>query len=184
MMKPTLREILATNRYDTDKSEEYLASYERCFADFRTAPTTLLEVGIHTGGSLLMWRDYFLQASIVGVDRSTPVELCDQSGRIRVFQCDQVDAQRLDAIARESSPTGFHVIIDDASHLASLTAITFRTLFYKHLRPGGFYAIEDWGTGYWDCWPDGSLPERLSDEPTFESQGKQFPSHQSGMVGL
>ena len=82
---PTLIEILATNRYDTDKSEEYLASYERCFAGFRTAPITLLEVGINAGGSLLMWRDYFLQGTIVGIDRSPPTGLSDQSGRIRVF---------------------------------------------------------------------------------------------------
>jgi hypothetical protein len=183
-MMPTLREILVTNRYDTDKSEEYLLSYERCFAGFRTAPIALMEIGVHKGGSLLMWRDYFLLGSIVGVDKDPPSELGDETGRIRLFQCDQADAQCVDAIAREASPTGFHVIIDDASHLASLTAIAFRTLFYKPLRPGGFYAIEDWGTGYWDCWPDGSLPERLADEPRFESDGNQFPSHQSGMVGF
>jgi hypothetical protein len=180
----TLNEILASKRYDTDKSDEYLLSYERCFKDLRTTPIALLEIGVHKGGSLLLWRDYFLKGSIVGVDKYPPIELDDETGRIRLFQCDQVDTQRIDAIAGESGSAGFHIIIDDASHLASLTAITFRTLFYKHLRPGGFYAIEDWGTGYWDSWPDGSLPERLSDEPTFEGQGNQFPSHQSGMVGL
>jgi hypothetical protein len=184
MTKSTLSEILAANLFDTDKSEEYLQSYENCFAGFRTAPITLMEIGVQTGGSLLMWRDYFLQGKIVGVDLNPPADLGDKTGRIQLFQGDQGDTQRMDAIAREASPTGFHVIIDDASHLASLTAATFLTLFYKHLKPGGFYAIEDWGTGYWDCWPDGSLPERLADAPSFESRGKQFRSHESGMVGF
>src|SRR5262249_11649523 len=36
-----------------------------------------------------------------------------------------------------------------------LTRITFWHLFERHLKPGGLYAIEDWGTGYYGDWPDG-----------------------------
>lgn len=49
------------------------------------------------------------------------------------------------------------------------TRLAFETLF-PHLRPGGFYVIEDWGTGYWPDWPDGELP--------------RWANHLAGMVGL
>ena len=79
---------------------------------------------------------------------------------------------------------GFNIIIDDASHIAEATAATFKTLFYDHLQPGGFYAIEDWGTGYWDSWPDGGQPGLPAPEPLFPNTGKHFPSHDLGMVGF
>ena len=50
---------------------------------------------------------------------------------------------------------GFDIIIDDASHIGELTKATFWHLFDRHLKPGGLYAIEDWGTGYLDDFPDG-----------------------------
>ena len=183
MDRLTLSDILKQNRYDTDKSDEYLRNYERACYHLRDVPISLLEVGVSKGGSLLLWRDYFTRGEIFGVDLYPPADLSDSSGRIRVFQGDQGNTAQMDAIASEASPSGFDIIIDDASHIGSLTAATFQTLFYKHLKPGGFYSIEDWGTGYWESWSDGSRPT-YSDLPQFENRGNQFPSHQSGMVGL
>ena len=53
------------------------------------------------------------------------------------------------------APGGFDIIIDDASHIGELTKTTFWHLFDHHLKPGGLYAIEDWGTGYLDDFSDG-----------------------------
>jgi len=179
----TLSEILRRNRYDTDKSDEYLRNYERACGHLRGVPIALLEIGVNKGGSLLLWRDYFTQAQIFGVDLHPPADLFDSSGRIRVVRGDQGDAAQMDAIASQANPFGFDIIIDDASHIGLLTAAAFQILFYKHLKPGGFYCIEDWGTGYWESWSDGARPA-YSELVQFESRGNQFPSHESGMVGL
>lgn len=184
MTSPALAELKTINRYESDKSEDYLRQYEKCFAELRMQPLTLMEIGVERGGSLLMWRDYFCQGNIVGVDMNPPFELADETGRVKMFQCEQSDAQRLDLIASQASPGGYNIIVDDASHIAALSAITFRTLFYRHLKPGGFYAIEDWGTGYWSWWPDGELPTEIADGPMFLSQDNHFISHQRGMVGF
>ncbi|HYY94551.1 MAG TPA: hypothetical protein VE713_08540 [Pyrinomonadaceae bacterium] len=48
------------------------------------------------------------------------------------------------------------MIIDDCSHVGTLARASFWHLFERHLKPGGLYVIEDWGTGYWDFWPDGT----------------------------
>jgi hypothetical protein len=48
----------------------------------------------------------------------------------------------------------------------------------KHLKPGGFYCIEDWGTGFLADWPDG---RELRFEPDTD---QHMPSHDAGMVGF
>ncbi len=84
-----LSEILHRSSYDTDKGSAYLHDYDRKFAHLRESPVALLEVGIHRGGSLQLWRDYFPSGTIVGFDLNPPPAFSDESGRIRILQCDQ-----------------------------------------------------------------------------------------------
>ena len=67
------------------------------------------------------------------------------------------------------APEGFDVVIDDASHISEMARTSFWHLFEHHLKPGGLYCIEDWGTGYWCDWPDGRSYD---------------PPHNYGMVGF
>jgi hypothetical protein len=111
--------------------------------------------------------------------------------RIQVFEGNQTDEAFLSEVANKTAPEGFDIIIDDASHIGELTKTTFWHLFDNHLKPGGLYAIEDWGTGYWDDFPDGkrfnianSPVESLSSETAGESIKVPFPCHSYGMVGF
>lgn len=142
--------------YDTDKAQHahYLRNYEDYFRSFVDKPVKLLELGVYKGGSLLLWRDYFENGLIVGLD-AEPVQLSDATGRIRIYQGQQQDTALLDRIAQDNAPEGFDVIIDDCSHIGELTRITFWNLFDHHLKPGGLYVIEDWSTGYWNEFFDG-----------------------------
>lgn len=178
-----LSEILRQHRYDTDKSDEFLRHYDRAFAHLRNEAIAIMELGVNRGGSLYLWRDYFSRGTVVGIDLELPAGFADATGRCRLFQCDQGDPPSLYTVAADASPAGYDIIIDDASHMGALTASSFSTLFHNHLRPGGFYAIEDWGTGYWDSWPDGARPAQLYG-PSFPRDGKHFPSHDCGMVGF
>jgi SAM-dependent methyltransferase len=201
--------------YDTDKASlaHYLRNYEKYFAPFLEKEIKLLELGVFKGGSLLMWRDFFEKGTIVGLDIK-PCALEDATGRIRLYQGSQDDIALLDRIALENAPEGFDIIIDDCSHMGELTRISFWHLFRHHLRPGGIYAIEDWGTGYWGSWPDGkryrpprrpsvsyrlvSVLLRTIERATGRKVGarwerrlrkpsfykQRFPSHDYGMVGF
>lgn len=143
-------------KYSTDKAAHthYLRNYEEHFRDLLGKEIRLLELGVRSGGSLLMWRDYFPEGLIVGLDIN-PVPLEDESGRIRIYQGAQQDTALLDRIARETAPGGFDAIIDDCSHIGVLSRVSFWHLFDNHLKSGGLYVVEDWGTGYWDSWVDG-----------------------------
>jgi hypothetical protein len=143
-------------RYDTDKAvhTHYLRNYEECFGALRDKDVRLLELGVKAGGSLLLWRDYFQRGVIVGLDIN-PAQIEDSSGRIHIYQGEQQDTNVLDRLARENAPGGFDIIIDDCSHVGALSRASFWHLFDNHLKGGGVYVIEDWGTGYWDDWVDG-----------------------------
>jgi 23S rRNA U2552 (ribose-2'-O)-methylase RlmE/FtsJ len=73
----------------------------------------LFKLRVLKAASLLLWRDYFANGMIVGVDMN-PCHVNDKSGRIRIFQGLQQNTALLDRIRRETPPNGFDVIIDDA----------------------------------------------------------------------
>lgn len=160
---------------DTDKPDGYLREYERAFASIVDREIKLLELGVAEGGSLRMWRDFFPRGCVVGLDVNA-FDVHDPSGRIRTYVGPQEDTDLLSKIADEQAPAGFDVIIDDCSHVGELTRTSFWHLFKRHLRPGGIYAIEDWGTGYWSghpYYPDG---RRTSSNPKgIESGGGGSP---------
>jgi len=162
-------------RYDTDKTELYLENYECIFAPLAKKPITLLELGIYKGGSLRMWRDFFRKGLIVGLDFNS-IKIEDGSGRIVAYQGLQQDTDLLDRIRAETAPDGFDIVIDDASHVGRMTRTSFWHLFDRHLKRGGIYAIEDWGTGYWPDFPDGVAYEEPGPE--------DLSSHSHGLVGF
>lgn len=208
------KKALDATNYDTDKAEHshYLRNYEQYFQPLWGQDVKLLELGVYRGGSMLLWRDYFERGLIVGLDLN-PVELPDESGRIRLYEGQQQDTALLDRIAKENAPEGFDIIIDDCSHIGELTRISFWHLFDNHLKPGGLYVIEDWSTGYWDSFFDGvafSYQPKLKFSPRiFRAKStlahlqrsapwlnrvlrsakrlfnkKQFRSHDYGLVGF
>ena len=185
---------LALDLYDSDKIRMgYLDKYDPILAPWVNKEIKLLEVGVHKGGSLRLWRDYFPRGTIVGIDINLPKDFVPGE-RIHVFQGNQADTRFLSEVANRVAPDGFDIIIDDASHIGALTKTTFWHLFENHLKPSGLYAIEDWGTGYSDDFPDGqgfniaNSPASPVRSPSSDAAGNSmkvpFPCHSYGMVGF
>ena len=180
--------------YETDKIRfGYLDAYDKILVPWIDKSVTLLELGVYRGGSLKLWRDYFPRGTIIGIDRKLP-ERFVRGERIRIFEGNQADKAFLSAVANETAPEGFDIIIDDASHIGKKVKRTFWHLFDHHLKSGGLYAIEDWGTGYLDDFPDGKrfnpkpsildrvrslLPQRLAKQLKVP-----VPCHSYGTVGF
>jgi hypothetical protein len=154
-----MRKRIDPTSINSELKESYrLQVYEECFEHMLDKEIRLLELGVYEGKSLQLWRDYFQEGIIVGLD-SDPVSIDDPTGRIRVHVGYQQDVALLDRIAWQEAPAGFDVIIDDCSHIAEFTRISFWHLFVNHLKPGGVYAIEDINTGYIEDWVDGRTYE-------------------------
>lgn len=153
-------------RHGANKPAYYLPTYTQLLAFRRWDELNLLELGVATGGSLLVWRDYLPRARVTGLDRQLPA-LDEPGDRVRMYAGQQDDEALLTRIADERGP--FDVVIDDCSHVASATAASMRVLWPRLRGSGSLYVIEDWGTGYWPEWPDGAA---------------FAPGHTAGMVGL
>ncbi|MHB8235060.1 MAG: class I SAM-dependent methyltransferase [Solirubrobacteraceae bacterium] len=174
------------------KPPPYLPIYEQLLGSLREQEFSLLELGVWGGHSLEMWRDAFPRATVVGVDLQPPE--VDLGPRVHILAGDQSDPALMQRARDAHAPEGFQVIIDDASHLGITSARSLQALYREHLRPGGLYCIEDWGTGYLPDWPDGGplRPARLDvanldaadAAPEAEGAPAAMPSHDLGMVGL
>src|ERR1039457_5332491 len=92
--------------YDTDKSAEYLANYEREFGALFESEISLFEIGIQRGGSMRLWLDLLPNAQIAGLDLNK-INVEDNSGRLHIYQGFQQDPVTLDGIASEVAPEGF-----------------------------------------------------------------------------
>jgi hypothetical protein len=133
-------------KHGTDKLEHgYLPHYERHFRSRRKESLNILEIGVGGddnprmgGGSLRMWREYFPNSRIFGVD------LYDKSAfvsdRITIFQGSQNDPAFLSSIA--AAIGRIDLVIDDGSHISEHIGTSFRTLF-PLLSEAGMYVIED-----------------------------------------
>lgn len=170
----------------------YLPIYEKLLAPLRDETFALLELGVWSGDSLEMWRDAFPRATIVGVDLGPPdLQL---GPRVHVVRGDQSDADLMRRLRTEYAPAGFDVIVDDASHIGVITARSLQALYAEHLRPGGLYCIEDWGTGYLPDWEDGqrlasqldvgNLDATATPKVDEGSVPTTMPSHDAGVVGV
>ncbi len=184
-MRESLADIARRICADADKTSKplpYYVAYDLYLGD---APydATVLELGVHTGESLKVWASYFYRGTVIGVDLvDHRVDLTDYPNI--VFESgDQTDADRLKEICLAHAPNGLDIVIDDASHLGQNSAASFAALF-PLLNPGGLYAVEDWGTGYFDDWPDGSHLEKIPIEIIPGEITRRLPSHDFGMVGF
>ena len=138
-------------KYNADKmvpeTFAFIGAYVEHFERLREETCTLLEIGVQTGGSLRMWRDYFPNASILGMD-ITPDCLQHKGERIDVIMGDQSDTVFLADFAKRYK---FNIIVDDGGH-----KMKHQLRSFNHLWPivshGGWYVIEDLHTSYWPKW--------------------------------
>lgn len=132
----------------------YFDIYEEKIRRYVGKEIRLLEIGVHKGGSLRMWRRYLGDDStIVGVDIDPACGIHDDpAGGIHVRVGSQVDSDFMKSVVREFGP--FDVVIDDGSHLSSHMVETFGILFEDGLAGGGIYLVEDIHATYWDSYRD------------------------------
>ena len=162
-------------KYGTDKVlHQFTNIYDQIFKPIRFSVHRVVEIGVFFGSSVLMWRDYFNQAKIIGLDHFIGLQgnkhtfenstkfledmKANPDPRIELHQVDQSVDDELVNFVRGQVHGVIDIIIDDGSHLMKDQQVTFQRLF-SLLRPGGIYVIEDLHTslqdGY-DLMPDKS----------------------------
>lgn len=138
--------------YGTDKFgyHDYTPNYFRLLGSWRDRPLRMLEIGVggygdedRGGESLEVWRDFFPQGQITGIDIQR--KTMNLGPRVSILQGSQIDADFLDGVNRDRGP--FDIILDDGSHRNEHVVETFGLLFSR-LQPGGIYLVEDVQTAF------------------------------------
>ena len=142
-MELTLNQICSIYRTDKNCVHCYVDEvYEELFAKIRHSTRKLLEIGVEGGGSLMMWREYFPNALIWGVDTKACPQL---EGRERL---EFVHGDAYSPSVVSSLPGEFDVIIEDGPH--TLESITFVVEEYSDkLSREGIMVVEDFQDFNW-----------------------------------
>ena len=164
-------DLLSTlgKQYGTDKVEQgFTPVYHQRLFSQRQSIMKVLEVGVFFGSSLRMWRDYFPNAEVVGLDtfkgidgwrnvwgngQRTTFPNADKflrewkqhlhGSRLHLVVGNQSDDHSMQQVISDLEPwTPFDVIVEDGSHLNRDQQVNLAQLL-PLVKPGGLYILED-----------------------------------------
>jgi hypothetical protein len=152
-------ELTAMAHGKTDKADThgFTEIYDHILGPMRATAKKVCEIGIAAGGSLQVWSEYFSAATIYGIDIYSLTEIRSrlrahgaseeflpkepESGRLRTFIADQANREQLKSFI-DKYGAEFDLILDDGGHSMQQQQVSFG-FFFKYVKPGGYYIIED-----------------------------------------
>jgi cephalosporin hydroxylase len=118
-----------------------LDAYQRHFGALVGMPLSVSEVGVQSGGSILMWQRVLgAQVKFFGLDINPG---CNKfkNDQTSITIGDQADPQMWKNFYANVVNT-LDILVDDGGHTPEQMLVTLKETF-PHLNPGGFVAIED-----------------------------------------
>ena len=153
----------------------YAKFYELHFNYFKNKEIKLLEIGTWKGASVASFYYYFNKAIIFCLDRNYKFQF--KSNRINFFYCNtrnSDDLKKFEDLLINKKSENLDLIIDDASHIYSDMLNNFKS-FFKKVKSGGFYVIEDFNHYKYYSYLDDSSFNSLEIEEIFKLlKNKQF----------
>lgn len=144
-------------KYDTDKSSQrnnvtdsrhchpYTLFYDGLFKNKKNKHLKIAELGILDGASLLMWKDYFINAELYGFEYNNSLIQNFKNN----FNNDRITLANIDVTNKDSIINSFNninklydIIIEDTTHKFK-DQIRVIENTYQYLKPGGIMIIED-----------------------------------------
>jgi hypothetical protein len=152
-------------KFGTDKSSEihnYCEKYEKWLPFNRLEPLKILEIGVLNGQSLLSWKEFYPNSTIIGIDINPDCKRYENiSKNIYIEIGSQNDSVFLETVIQKYGE--LDLILDDGSHLQSDMIFSFEKLF-PILRSECVYIVEDTCTSYWEEFGGGLRKENTSIE--------------------
>tara|TARA_B110000483_G_scaffold133166_1_gene159348 strand:- start:138 stop:917 length:780 start_codon:yes stop_codon:yes gene_type:complete len=146
--------------YNNWHPHNYTDFYSKIFDHNRQHIKKILECGIGSnntnipsnmgkdykpGGSLRMWKEYFLNAEIYGADIDKDILFTEE--RIKTFYVDQLSTDSIKKMWGKIDKKNFDLIIDDGLHNFEAGTIFFNNSI-EYLSENGIYIIEDVDPSY------------------------------------
>jgi hypothetical protein len=111
--------------------------YEQEFKKYKDKPISLLEIGVHIGGSLYLWGKYFQNGTVLGLDIEDKVR-----DKWKVLPNTQYQIKNAYDQSVVDSLPNFDIIIDDGPHTL-LSQVECIKKYLPKLNDNGVMVIED-----------------------------------------
>ena len=136
--------IIEESTSDKISHHGYHRFYPWFLTHLRGQNVNFLEIGIDKTESLKLWKGYFGNVNLHGIDIDEK-EFNDTE--VTLHKIDQSNSLELDKFVADVG-IKFDVILDDGSHVPEHQILTINKL-WNLVKPGGIYIIEDIETSYW-----------------------------------
>jgi hypothetical protein len=146
----SLKTLIDNNLTDKESSHRYLDLYENLLNKKKFTAKYVLEIGIgdfnlKNGGSIKLWRDYFKNATIFGLDILSIDRVIDElkdDDRVKLFT--SIDAYDKNFVENNilNLNIKFDLILDDGPH-SLVSILKFVFLYSQLLSDDGILIIED-----------------------------------------
>lgn len=146
-----------------DDSHSYGPVYE-ALADMVPEGSSIMEIGVFHGGSMLLWQDLFPSSVIVGVDICNAVHgsvMERLTERATLLFDDAYDQSFVHQLVAAGCRYG--LIIDDGPHTLK-SQCDFLSLYLPLLKPGGIAVIEDIQEPSWFDRLEAEIPSGYTSE--------------------
>ncbi len=132
--------------HGTDKNtiHSYIDVYENLFSRLQNSARNVLEIGVKGGQSILLWKYYFKNAHIYGMDISKKPKMIEDLDNISFYQRDAYKEESVNLF----NGIKFDLMIDDGPH--TLDSMIFFAKYYSALlSENGIMVIEDVQKASW-----------------------------------
>lgn len=162
-MHSTLQQLVDNSRTDKNTIHSYLGLYEELLQSKKYTAKNVLEIGICYGGSIKLWSDYFVNATIYGCDImhiNNVWDVIKNNDKIKLYT--STDAYNHTFILNELflKPVRFDMILDDGPHtLESMK--TYVKYYSQLLTDDGILILEDIQSWDWIDIIKAEIPQEL-----------------------
>jgi cephalosporin hydroxylase len=134
----TLLDQYNLKNYNTDKNtlHSYIENfYSPVLTPYKNNTIKILEIGVRHGGSIQLWRDFFINGEVYGIDDASESIVYPEG--CNIILGDAYNEKTLDSL-----PKDFDFIIDDGPHTLE-SQQSFLKMYINLIKEGGLIIIED-----------------------------------------
>ena len=159
----SLEEIVNNSRTDKNTTHSYLPLYQQLLSSKKETAKNVLEVGIYSGGSIQLWNDFFLNATVYGLDIMNINDVWEGiKNKERIILYTSTDAYNNDFFITNflNKNIKCDFMLDDGPH--SLESMKqFIKLYSQIMTDDGILIIEDVQSWDWIDMLKNEVPEHL-----------------------
>lgn len=135
-----IKNFFYKSEYYSVKFENYFPIYEKLFSRFRNKKIVFVDIGVFSGGSLFMWKEYFGEkAKIIGVDLNPGAKKFEKYG-FDIFIGDQSSEKFWRDFFTKVGPVD--IVLDDGGH-TNFQQINTVIACSRNVNDDGLIVIED-----------------------------------------